>query len=210
MMPMLIPWRFGHRASTRIRPYQLTPPKMNVPASSRRRALAIIDVQKDFVPFDDSATLSNIRKLIASVPYHLYIEAVFSAEPSSLWGLQTGWSLPKGNKVSTLKEISEALENHRVYQIRKHTKSVFKGRPDLLSLLRKYEICELHLVGFDLNDCVMASAFDAFDSGLFTYVIEECCGESKGSGLRRPALELLRYLNLTNNSIHESIPVITP
>ena len=182
---------------------------MNVPASSRRRALAIIDVQHEFVGNTEAATLSNIKKLIASVAYNLYVEAVFSAEPDSLWDRQTGWSLPENRGSKTLDDISAALRNRSVLKIRKHTKSAFKGNPDLLSVLRKHEIEELHLVGFDLNDCVMASAFDSFDNGMFTYVIEECCGASSGSELREPAVSLLRYANLTNNSIYESIPVVS-
>jgi nicotinamidase-related amidase len=181
---------------------------MNIPASSRRRALAIIDVQSEFVSPDERAPLFNIKSLIASFPYDLYVEAVFSAEPDSVWGLQTGWSLPAGKGVGSVEEIARALQDRHLYHIHKHTKSAFQGHPDLLDILQRHEISELHLVGFDLNDCIMASAFDAFDSGLFTYVIEECCGQSRGSDLRTPAINLLRYLNLTNNSIYESIPVL--
>jgi nicotinamidase-related amidase len=182
---------------------------MNVPASSRRRALAIIDVQKEFVASNSSGPVANIKKLIASVPYNLYVEALFSAEPGSLWDRQTGWSLPHTQEINTIKGVASTLENRRVFQIQKHTKSAFKGDPNLLSILRAHRIDELHLVGFDLNDCVMASAFDSFDHGIFTYVIEECCGASRGTDLRTQAINLLRYLNLTNNSIYEPIPVIT-
>lgn len=181
---------------------------MNIPSSSRRRALAIIDVQQEFVSTGGSTTVANIRRLIGSVSYHLYIEAVFDAGRGSIWDLQTGWSTPNSARPDTLEVVAAALKGRPVIPVRKHTKSVFSGIPNLAVVLRKHKIQELHLVGFDINDCVMASAFDSFDNGLFTYVIEECCGASLGTELWGPAVALLRYLNMTNNSLHEALPVI--
>ena len=182
---------------------------MKIPSSARRRALVLIDIQKQFVSKGDATSLANIKRLIATFPYDLYVQVVFSAGRDSLWERQTGWSLPNSREVRPLKEVSNALRGQRVYHIHKHTRSAFHGDPDLLGILETNGIQELHLAGFDLNDCVMASAFDAFDNGFFAYVIEECCGESRGSGLRSQAIAILRYLNLTNNSVYESIPVIT-
>lgn len=60
---------------------------------------------------------------------------------------------------------------------------------------------EIHLVGFDINDCVLATAYDALDRGYFTYVIEECCGRTDGDeGIIAAALAVLRKQNMTNQS----------
>ena len=171
--------------------------------------LTLSTSKKQFVSKGDATPLANIDRLITTFHYDLYVQVVFRAERDSLWELQTGWSLPNGRGVRPLNEVSNALRGQRVYRIHKQTRSAFHGDPDLLAILETNGIQELHLAGFDLNDCVMASAFDTFDNGFFTYVIEECCGESRGSGLRSQAIEVLRYLNLTNNSVYESIPVIT-
>jgi len=181
---------------------------MKVPASQRRRALAIIDVQAEFVTEADDCLL-NIERLAAAVSYDLYIESVFTGGPTSLWQLQTGWSLPEGSHSQVLPAVTRWLTGKCVVSVRKTTKSIFKGDQSLLDILRAHRIEELHLTGFDINDCVMASAFDAFDNGLVTYVIEECCGPSSGTDLALPAVKVLRYLNLTNNSVYESLPMVS-
>ena len=181
---------------------------MKIPSGSRRKALAIIDVQKEFAPHQHAPVISNISKLLSAVDYAIYVEAVFSADRGSIWDLQTGWALPSDQKAKTIPEISKLLDMRRVIRIHKQTKSIFNGCPELASLLRSESIEELHLVGFDINDCVLASALDAFDCGFFTYVIEDCCGASVDSGLRSQSIDLLRYLHMTNNSVYELVPFV--
>jgi nicotinamidase-related amidase len=45
---------------------------------------------------------------------------------------------------------------------------------------------------------VLATAFSAFDSGFFTYILEECC-ESTVPDLHSKTLEHIRLLHLSNN-----------
>lgn len=87
----------------------------------------------------------------------------------------------------------------------KDTKSVFKGNASLSKILKKKQIKEVHIVGLDTNDCVLATAYEAFDLGFFTYVIEECTESSSSEKLHKQGLGLLRHLNLTNNSIYVPI-----
>jgi nicotinamidase-related amidase len=180
---------------------------MLIPRSERRKALAVIDVQEAFLTARSRSVLPNIVKLIETVPYDSYIEAVFSTERGSLWDRQTRWILPSSRKVQTVAEVNALLSGRRVTRIHKHTKSIFDPAGDLAAALRADRIEELHLVGFDLNDCVLASALDAFDRGFFTYVLEECSGASEGPTLKAHAIAILRHLNLTNNSTVEDFPL---
>jgi nicotinamidase-related amidase len=184
---------------------------MIIPRSGRRTALAVVDVQTAFINATSRSTVLNITRLIESFPYDSYVEAVFSAERGSLWDRQTKWILPDGKDVRTISEVAELLRGGRVTRIHKHTKSIFNenGDGDVSRILRSDGIEEIHLVGFDVNDCVLASALDSFDRGFFTYVIEECCGASGGPGLKDHAVAILRHLNMTNNSQVEDIPVIS-
>jgi nicotinamidase-related amidase len=87
----------------------------------------------------------------------------------------------------------------------KETKSVFKGDKNVASILREKNITEVHIVGLDTNDCVLATAYESFDLGFVTYVIEECCQSSLSEELHKYAIEILRGQNMTNNSVVEKI-----
>lgn len=56
----------------------------------------------------------------------------------------------------------------------------------------------MHIVGTETNDCVLATAFDAFDSGFLPYVLEECC-ESATKGRHEMGVKLLRIQGMSNN-----------
>lgn len=66
---------------------------------------------------------------------------------------------------------------------------------------------EVHIVGLDANDCVLATAYEAFDLGYFTYVIEECTESSSSEEIRDAGFKLLRHVNLTNNSCIEKLEI---
>jgi nicotinamidase-related amidase len=65
---------------------------------------------------------------------------------------------------------------------RKTTRSCFKGfDPEALkAFLRQRKIEEIHFVGFDINDCVLASAYEAIDSGYYSFILEELCHQQSG------------------------------
>src|SRR3989338_6310539 len=180
---------------------------MKVPLSGRKKALLIVDVQPSFVNSRNKHVVNNIATLFEKVSYDLYVTAVFHAEKGSLWYKQQGWICPRDNNFYILPQINDLLKDKKSVSIEKITKSIFKGNPDLLKLLKAHCIEEVHIVGFDTNDCVLASAYEAFDLGFFTYIIEECCESSSSSTLHRWALALLRKQNMTNNSVAEKIPL---
>jgi nicotinamidase-related amidase len=140
-----------------------------------KKALIIIDVQPAFVNNRNKFIIKNILDLIKKTKYDLYIESVFYAEKGSIWDKQTGWIQPKDENAHTVKEIRYALENKKTIHVEKTTKSVFKGNKDILKILKENRIKEIHIVGLQTNDCIIATAFEAFDLGFFTYVIEDCC-----------------------------------
>ena len=92
------------------------------------------------------------------------------------------------------------LDPAKTRSIIKSTKSVFLADPKLVEFLKSHDIQEIHCVGYDINDCVMATANDGFDSGFFSYVIEECSESSESEKLRDDALAILRENEMTNHS----------
>lgn len=168
--------------------------------SNIKKALIIVDVQPAFITRRNEYVVRNIVALIKKQPYDLYVESIFHAERGSIWDKQTGWICPKGKKFHTDKRILQALNGKRVVHVEKETKSVFKGSKNLKKLLKNRGIKEVHIVGYDTNDCVLATAFEAFDLGFFTYAIEGCVETSSTKTLHKNALTILRHLSLTMSS----------
>lgn len=171
---------------------------MKLPNTNRKKALVVIDVQPAFIKPHNKHIIPNIVSLVRKIPYDIYIEAVFHAEKDSLWDVQQKWICPMGDDTHTVKEIADALKPHKPTQVLKETRSVFKGEPNIKRVLEENGIEELHLVGTETNDCVFATALDAFDNGYAVYILEECC-ESASEGRHEPAVTLLRYQGMTNN-----------
>ena len=181
---------------------------MKIPFSKRKKALILVDVQPGFLNQRNKYIIQNIKDLINNISYDCYIESIFHAEKGSLWQKQTGWILPKDDTFHTVPELLDAVKDKDVLHVEKETKSVFKGNPDIQTELRKRHIEEVHIVGLDVNDCVLASAYEAFDLGFYTYVIEECSEASDSEDIKNTGFEVLRHVNLTNNSCIEKMDVI--
>jgi nicotinamidase-related amidase len=162
----------------------------------RKKALIIIDVQSAFINKRNNYIVKNILNHVKKTKYDLYVESVFHAEKYSIWDKQTNWILPKDKNTRTLKDILEELKNKKAIHLEKTTKSVFKGSVNLLKILKENGIMEIHIVGLQTNDCIIATAFEAFDSGFFTYIIENCC-EAETRKEHKLGIQILRMQELT-------------
>ena len=158
-----------------------------------RRALIVVDVQDGFLTEENQWILPNIKRLLIEEHYDVVVEAIFHAEPGSLWEKQVKWTFPLE---PTTPEIAAALPKHTIRTV-KETKSAFKGDKDLAKMLRNAHIEEVHIVGLDTNDCAFATAQESFDLGFPTYVLEACTGSSQGPEYRDAALKILRELRMT-------------
>jgi len=171
---------------------------MKIPDTKRRKALIIVDLQPAFIKKHNDHIVPNVKALLQKVTYDAYVEAVFSAEKGSLWDIQQKWICPKDKNTHTVDEVAAIVDGHDPLKVHKHTRSVFRGNQDVVSYLKKNNIEEIHLVGTETNDCVLATAFDAFDSGFAVYILEECC-ESATEGRHQMGLDILRIQGMTNN-----------
>ncbi len=163
----------------------------------RKRALIIVDVQPSFLNDRNKYIVGNILKFLREHKYDLYVEATFHAEKGSLWELQQKWICPQGEGTKTVKELSDALKPFEPIEVFKETKSVFKGNKDVTDIFKKRGIKEVHIVGLDTNDCVLATAYESFDLGFLTYVIEDCCQSSSSDELHKFALKILQGQDMT-------------
>lgn len=187
---------------------------MIIPPNTRPRALIIVDVQPAFLNPRNAQVVDRIVELVLTTQYDVFVEATFSCREGSIWDLQQGWICPQGAATVTDIRVAAALRPHNPIRVHKSTKSVFGGEPTLAHTLAKLGIQEIHVVGLDTNDCVLATAFDAFDSGFVTYVIEECTESSASQRAHLDGLRVLREQNMTDQSridvVSDSDPRPTP
>jgi nicotinamidase-related amidase len=117
---------------------------------------------------------------------------------------QSGYDFDRAITGPTDEEIKRILKEKTapVFTVEKTTRSVFKsGNAYLYKDLRKRGIEEIHFLGYDINDCVMASLLDANDEGFFTYILEDLCHHNKAlPDLKEAALHLMRRHKLTDKS----------
>lgn len=172
---------------------------MKLPDTHRKRALIVIDLQPAFIKPHNEHIVPNITNLIKNVPYDAYIEAVFHAEKGSLWDTQQNWFCPQDENMRTVDEVADVLAPHKPLRVVKETRSTFKGDQDVAAYLSQYDIEEVHLVGTETHDCVLATAYDTFAAGFPVYALEECC-ESGTPGRHEVGLTILRWQSMTNNS----------
>ena len=183
--------------------------KVNIPVSERKKALLVIDVQDIFMNKHVEHIPGRIVSLIEETEYSIYVEALFHAEAGSIWDRQQQWTGPKNGQLLSTPELAFALRNKRAVHVEKETRSAFRGEFQLHQYLQDSDIEEVHIVGVDTSDCVLATAHEAFDLGYFTFVIEECCEVAHDRTLHQKAVDILRFGKLTNNSCIEDIPSVT-
>ena len=180
--------------------------KIGQPVAGMRRALLIIDVQPATIT--DAAArnvVHDIARYIAASTYDAYVIATFSAPEDSMFGRQLKWTLSAEAAGPTEPAIVHAVQTKArpFMEMAKTQRSVLKGAGanDVVVFLDRQEIDEVHLVGFDINDCVLATAYDALDRGYFTFVIEECSSRTDSDRVVIDAtLTVLRKQRMTNIS----------
>lgn len=172
---------------------------MKIPQTNRKRALIVVDLQPAMVKPHNGHIVPKVASLIKQVPYDAYVEAVWCADAGSLWETMMEVMQPLGSNTRTVDEVRSLLAAKQPLQVLKSSRSVFKGDQDVSAYLNERGIEEVHLVGTETNDCVLATAHSAFDEGFIPYVIEECC-EALYEGRHNEGVRLLRYQKLTNNS----------
>lgn len=171
---------------------------IGIPHPDKKRALIIVDVQSSFLNAENESVVAMVSRVVRDGGYSLIVESVFSTEGNPIWEKQTHWKCELADTVSEIKDLLPNGDSH-IY-IRKNTKSAWKGNVDLKSVFQDKGIEEIHIVGLDTNDCVLATAYESFDLGYQTYVIEEATHASEGTKMRNEALDILRNVDLTNRS----------
>ncbi len=187
--------------------------QINIPSNDRRKALLLIDIQPGTLSEKVLPLIQIMQSYVRVKEYDAYVLASYYADEDSMFFKQNKFSVSKEEAGNIATELIEEvnLKSKPVIQIEKNVRSCFKGfeKNALHTFLNDHLIEEVHLIGYDINDCVLASAYDAIDQNYYTYVIEELCDHWDGiEELKNAVITILRRQSLTNNSCKEEVELI--
>lgn len=173
---------------------------MKIPLTWRKKALIIVDVQEGFIIDRNKYIIPNIKKIINNIEYDLIVSTLSHNKVDSLWVKQVWWNEFLEEKDHREKSIVETIDDKKHIFIEKVSRSAFKWDIFLKTILKEQDIKELHIVWIKSDECVLATALESIDCWFYTFVIEEATETRTTEINHKYAIELLRYLKLTNNS----------
>ncbi len=173
---------------------------MKIPNTKRKKALFIIDVQKSFIINRNKYIIPKIEKILQNVNYNIIFSSITYNQKNTQWDKQIWWFEIQNTKEDIIPEIKRNLQWKNHLKIYKITRSIFKADINIFKILKNENIEEIHIVWYETNDCIIASCFESIDYNFYTFVIEEACETRTTESNHKKAIDILNYLNLTNNS----------
>jgi len=141
-----------------------------------KTALIVLDLQNCFIAERTKSLPQKIKEHIETQKYDFIIFSKFINSENSNFVKKLNWNKckhsPETDIVSELSEI--ALENH-IFE--KSTYSIFKSK-QFVDFLSQNKISKLFFCGLDLDACVLASVFEAFDLGFDFEILLDLTGSS--------------------------------
>jgi nicotinamidase-related amidase len=146
-----------------------------------KTAIIVIDLQNEFMNGRTKPLVKKIRRHIESGKYDFVVFSKFVNSPDSNFVKKLRWNKCKESPEKDLAlDPFEFSKNPRIFE--KHTYSLFESR-EFRDFLEKNKVSKLYFCGLDLEACVLASVFDAFDRDYDYEILFELCGSSAGKNM---------------------------
>lgn len=155
-----------------------------------KTALVVIDLQNAFINDRTASLIGKIRNYIGRMNYDFVIFSKFVNLPDSNFVKKLGWG---GCKCSPETDIAMDISKipGEVYVFEKHTYSIFKSE-EFRDFLERNNITKLYFCGLDIEACVLASVFDAFDFGYDYEILLELSASSAEENLAEYAKKIMK------------------
>ncbi len=156
-----------------------------------KKALFVIDVQGLFENNKTKIIAGKINNYIKKNKnkYSFIVFTVFKNNPqSSLWKIFGYKECVKGKEIQIISKLSECVDSSKI--IFRNTYSLFKNI-EIKSKLKKDKIEEIDICGFDTDCCVLATAYDLFDSGYKPVILKDMCYSTSEEKLHNLALKII-------------------
>ncbi len=156
------------------------------------KVLFVIDAQKLFESKKTKEIARRINNYVKKNKnkYSFIVFTVFKNDhQSSLYKIFRYKKGMKKEEARLLPEITENIDASKV--IHRNTYSLLKI-PKIRNKLNKNNIKQVDLCGFDTDCCILATAFDLFEAGFKTVVLQDICFSISGKKLHDSALKIIK------------------
>lgn len=157
-------------------------------------ALVVIDVQNDFAVEKAENLPQKIAEHIKNNKYDYVLFTLFRNDPSSNFHKILHWKKATDKPgINIHPALTTFINKKNTFE--KTTYSAFKSK-SFVSFLKDNKITDLSLCGINIDGCVLATAFEAFDLGYSVRVIEELSSVSSSRDDYKDSAKIIIGRNL--------------
>ena len=154
-----------------------------------RTALIILDLQNCFITDKTKSLPQKIKKHIELQKYDFIIFSKFINSESSNFIKKLNWDKCKTSpEIDIVSEFSEIAVKNHIFE--KNTYSIFKSK-EFVDFLSQNKISKLFFCGLDLDACILASAFEAFDLELDFEILYDLSSSSTKIDIDNSAKQII-------------------
>ena len=154
-----------------------------------RTALIILDLQNCFITDKTKSLPQKIKKHIELQKYDFIIFSKFINSESSNFIKKLNWDKCKTSpEIDIVSEFSEIAVKNHIFE--KNTYSIFKSK-EFVDFLSQNKISKLFFCGLNLDACILASAFEAFDLGLDFEILYDLSSSSTKIDIDNSAKQII-------------------
>lgn len=136
-----------------------------------KNALVVIDVQNHFAVEKAADLPGKIAKHLQSNEYDHVLFTLFRNDPDSNFHKILHWKKATQKPATDIHPVLAPFVTPQ-NSFKKTTYSALKA-PKFVDFLKKHSIKELFLCGINIDGCVLATAYEAFDLGYKVKIVEE-------------------------------------
>ncbi|MBI2051677.1 cysteine hydrolase [Candidatus Roizmanbacteria bacterium] len=155
-----------------------------------KTALIVIDVQNYFINEHTKNIPEKIAQFIGKNKFDFVLFTKFVNHEGSNYFKLLNWKKCLGSPDTDIHPALEKFVNESNL-FEKTSYSIFKSRK-LVDFLEQNKITKLYLCGIDIDACVLASSFEAFDFGYDVEVLADLSLSHSGKQLDNAALEIIK------------------
>lgn len=141
-----------------------------------RKALLIIDVQKEFV--QDSSYIEQVKTFVKDNPYCAIIGTYFKNYEDSNFVKKLDWHECMSSDASLIK--CDKLIEKKGYGLSNYDLEFLKQFSDVL------------VFGMDSDACVLAICYQLFDANINFHILTKYCRSSGGQEMHQRAIEIMK------------------
>jgi nicotinamidase-related amidase len=136
-----------------------------------KNALVVVDVQNHYAVEKAADLPEKILKHIKNTKYDYVVFTKFRNDPSSNFHKILEYTKSIGPPSTDIHPVLRPLSN-KGNTFEKLTYSAFKAQ-EFVDFLKQHKIEELFICGINIDGCVLATAYEAFDLGYKVKILEE-------------------------------------